>query len=317
MTATSKPLASVLLLALSCSADANVPEGDTGLGGSPNAGPGGAQSSTAGSGGSESLDATTSTGGSGGHTSDSASGGSSNQGGKESADASSKGGGRDSGGSSVIEAGPPSDSGPSRVSYTTNFDLTESPISEGGAWHHTDPNQKTVATSGGFAYGTQSGTSGFDDSNAFLSGFPANQRVTAVIHKDLSHVTGSGYLEVEILLRWSEGATRSTPYGDTKSYGYEINLALDGGYWNIGRFKENPALYSGFNVGPINDGDVFEADIMGNTITARLNGKVIGSATDKTLTPFTTGNPGIGFYREKLGGAMDAYSFTSFTAEGI
>jgi hypothetical protein len=194
------------------------------------------------------------------------------------------------------------------LSYSTNFPLAESPISESGAWHHTDPYQTVVTTLGGFATGTQTGSGGYDDSTAFLSGFPADQRITAVIRKGT--VTGS-YKEVELLLRWSEGATRSTSYGDTNSYGYEINLAYDGSYWNIGRFK-GPALYSGHNVGPIQDGDTFEADIAGDTITVRLRGSVIGSATDTTGAPYATGNPGIGFFVQT---ATGDFGFKSITAQ--
>jgi hypothetical protein len=194
------------------------------------------------------------------------------------------------------------------LSYSTNFPLAESPISENGAWHHTDPYQTVVTTLGGFATGTQTGSGGYDDSTAFLSGFPADQRITAVIHKGT--ITGS-FKEVELLLRWSEGATRSTTYGNTNSYGYEINLAYDGSYWNIGRFK-GPALLSGQNVGPIQDGDTFEADIAGDTITVRLRGSVIGSATDTTGAPYATGNPGIGFFVQ---GATGDFGFKSITAQ--
>jgi hypothetical protein len=123
-------------------------------------------------------------------------------------------------------------------------------------------------------------------------------------------VTGS-YKEVELLLRWSEGATQNTAYGPTNSYGYEINLAYDGSYWNIGRFKGS-ALFSGFGVGPINDGDVFEADIVGSTITVRLRGTVIGSAIDSNA--YATGGPGIGFF---VSGASGEFGFSQITATGL
>jgi hypothetical protein len=219
---------------------------------------------------------------------------------------------------------PPSDGG---AYYHTDFDLTEKPISENGAWHHTDPNQSVVATSDGIAYGTQNGSGGYDDSNAFLSGFPPNQRATAVIHR-----TGgaTGNLEVELLLRWSEGASRTTPFGATKCVGYEINLQSNGAYVQIGRFKGLPALFDSLVSGSplttmgVHDGDVFSAEIVGNKITAKLNGTVIATATDTDGAagggpPIATGNPGVGFYRHDMGGTIDpkSCSFTSLTAEGL
>jgi hypothetical protein len=216
------------------------------------------------------------------------------------------------------------------VSYSTNFDLTESPISEGGHWHHTDPNQSIVVTSNGLANGTQDATGknaagGYNDSMAFLSGFPPDQKVSCVLHR-----TGSqpGYLEAEIWLRASEGASRSTPFGDTQTYGYEINIEGNGAYIQIGQFKRLPALFDSQTSGSaltsmgVHDGDVFEADIVGNTITARLNGTVIASATDTGQTgvpAIASGNPGIGFFRQDVSGTIDpqSFCFTSLTAQGL
>jgi hypothetical protein len=253
----------------------------------------------------------------------------------------STGGSAGNGGSSILDAGPFADarasdgdtrppdaaSSDAAITYHTNFDLSEKPISEGGAWHHTDANQSVVATSDGIAYGTQNGSGGYDDSNAFLSGFPPNQRATAVIHK-----TGNapGNLEVELLLRWSEGAQRNTNFGPTKSSGYEINIQGNGGYVQIGRFKGLPALFDSLVSGSplttmgVHDADVFSAEIVGNKITARLNGTIIATATDSDGAagggpPIATGNPGIGFFRHDIGGTIDpkSCSFTSFTAESL
>jgi hypothetical protein len=247
----------------------------------------------------------------------------------------SNGGSGGKGGTSIGDAGPRDASvnlpdatlADGGITYHTNFDLTEKPISEGGAWHHTDSNQSVVATSDGIAYGTQNGSGGYDDSNAFLSGFPPNQRATAVIHK-----TGNapGNLEVELLLRWSEGTQRNTSFGPTKSTGYEINIQGNGGYVQIGRFKGLPALFDSQASGSpltamgVHDGDVFSAEIVGNKITARLNGTVIATATDSDGAagggpPIATGNPGIGFFRHDIGGTIDpkSCSFTSFTAESL
>src|SRR5262249_38244401 len=41
------------------------------------------------------------------------------------------------------------------VAYATNFDATESPLSEGGHWHHTGLDWTTVNSANGIAFGTQ------------------------------------------------------------------------------------------------------------------------------------------------------------------
>ncbi len=214
-----------------------------------------------------------------------------------------------------------------RSKYTTAFPLTQNPISETGTWRSgIDPNQTAVQTSAGIAFGTQTGSNGFDDSSAFLSGFSPNQKVTAVIHK-----TGSSpnFAEVEILLRWSIGP-QYTPgaFGPTQSYGYEINMNSEGAYIQIGQFK-GPNLFDSNTSGSpitglgVNNGDIYTVQIIGLTITAFLtrSGTVtqIAQATDTTGNPFLYGNPGIGFFRQDSGGTIDptACCFSSATAVSL
>jgi hypothetical protein len=110
---------------------------------------------------------------------------------------------------------------------------------------------------------------------------------------------------VEILLRWSDSAH--------SSQGYECNLAWDGAYVQIGRWNGPygnfttlfDSLVSGGAPGSVHDGDVFSADMIGSNITVRLNGRVIATASDSV---WTTGNPGIGFYRWNHGGSTNAMS---------
>jgi hypothetical protein len=198
--------------------------------------------------------------------------------------------------------------------FVTEFDLTESFISENGAWTQNGLDWTRVATSGGLAYGTQTGKNGFDDSYAYLSGsFPANQSASAVIH--LEPGITAAYAEVEILLRWTDSAHNAT--------GYECNLAYNGQYaeiiqWlgPIGKQKSDFKFISSGNtvVGGVHDGDVFQADVVGNVITSRLNGKVIATAIDNTIP--SGGAPGIGFYAE--GAAVGRkFSFSRFSRLGI
>jgi hypothetical protein len=194
------------------------------------------------------------------------------------------------------------------VSYTTNFPLTEAPISEQGAWTHLDTNNAFIDTAGGIAFGTQKGTGAYDDSYAHLSGFPPNQSVSAVIHLNRSAITGSTH-EVEIILRMNDSPSWHT--------GYECNLAFDGSYTQIVRLNQGASNWMYLsNVAGIapNDGDVFSAQIVGSTITVYLNGKQINTATDAT---YPTGNPAMGFWRGNPSTLQSDYGFSSFSARSI
>jgi hypothetical protein len=198
--------------------------------------------------------------------------------------------------------------------YSTDFGLTESPISDGGAWRQAGLDWTRVITANGFAFGTQSGTRGFDDSYAYLTRtFPANQSATAVIHLEAG-IT-SLYAEVEILLRWRDGAHDST--------GYECNLAFNGQYAEIikwpGPLGTQSSQFTFISRGNpvaagVHDGDVFQADVIGNVITSRLNGRVLATGTDTSLP--SGGAPGIGFYCEGAP-CSQKYSFTQFSATGL
>lgn len=191
-------------------------------------------------------------------------------------------------------------------SYSTSFDLTESPISESNVWRHNGLDWTVVETGNGNAYGTQAGTGAFNDSYAYLSGFPADQGASGVIHR-AANISGTCTREVELLLRWSDAAHSAK--------GYECNVAFDGSYaeivrWNgeIGSFTY---LAKGSVPGGVRDGDKVSAAIVGQTITLSVNGKEVARATDAT---FSTGNPGIGFWRGGPCGTRGDYGFTSFSA---
>ena len=119
------------------------------------------------------------------------------------------------------------------------------------------------------------------------------------------------YEEVELRLRSSLSAHKAT--------GYEILfrcLKTDSAYaeivrWNgpLGDFTYlSRAKGSRYGVA---DGDVVKATIVGNVITAYINGVQVLQATDDT---YATGSPGIGFYLEGASGANADYGFTSFRA---
>jgi hypothetical protein len=187
--------------------------------------------------------------------------------------------------------------------YTTQFDGTENPLSEGGAWSHAGQDWRLVRKADGVAYGTQTGMGGYDDSYAHLSGFGPDQTAWGVIQRTPG---GSGIHEVEIHLRWSDSAHSAK--------GYECLLSYDGSYAQIVRWNGpfGDFTYIGWAASaPVpRSGDTLKASIAGNLITVYYNHAEIMRATDST---YGAGDPGIGFYIQS-GDANSDMGFTSFTA---
>lgn len=190
--------------------------------------------------------------------------------------------------------------------FTTNFDGTENPLSEGGVWHHQGLDWQLVQKVDGAAYGTQTGFGGYDDSYAYLAGFPPDQSGAGVIQRNPG---SSGIHEVEILLRWTDSAH--------SAQGYECLLSYDANYaqivrWN-GPFGDFTYIGWAAHAPMPKTGDTFSAAITGDLIIAYYNGLEIMRATDST---YDTGSPGIGFYRESGGSAGDM-AFASYAATGL
>jgi hypothetical protein len=199
-------------------------------------------------------------------------------------------------------------------SYTTNFSLTENPISEGRNWINggtTGLDWSDVQTTSGLAFGTESGSGGYDDSTAVVSGsWKPDQMAQATVHT--VNQSSSIFEEVELRLR-----TTITAHSLT---GYEINFRCtsDGSQyvqivrWNgpFGSFS-----YVNANAGPgLHNGDVVKATIIGSTITVYINGSKVVQGTDGT---FTSGSPGIGFFLEHASGVSADFGFTNFTASEL
>jgi hypothetical protein len=198
------------------------------------------------------------------------------------------------------------------VSYATSFDADESPLSEGGVWHHAGLDWTFAETAGGIAYGTQalgvprSGPEGYNDSYAYLAGFPPDQQASAVVA--LGSIDTGCTHEVELLLRWYDTAHEAR--------GYECNVAFDGSYAQIVRWNgpvgDYTYLAEGNVPGGIHDGDSVSVTAVGTHLTLSVNGVERASTDDAT---FTDGNPGVGFWRGSSGcGTFGDYGFTSFSA---
>jgi hypothetical protein len=124
-----------------------------------------------------------------------------------------------------------------------------------------------------------------------------NQYASGTVYKN---GTTGGYLEIELQLRVSDSANSTR--------GYECFLHQGGAYISLARWRGTalsaPATIDYFdilghtdNITPPEDGDLFEAQIVGNIITVKLAGSTIltvdVSKFDGVVIP--SGDPGIGF----------------------
>jgi hypothetical protein len=201
-------------------------------------------------------------------------------------------------------------------SYTTNFPLTENPISEGGNWVNGGAlgiDWTNVSTTPGLAIGHEVGVR-FSDGTALLTGaWTPDQTAMAVVYS--INQNDSCYQEVELRLRSSLSAHSCT--------GYEINFKASktsNAYLQIVRWNGPPGDFSyldtrdGAQYG-VKTGGTVKATISGNVITAYINGVRMLQVTD---TVFTSGNPGIGFNLENspsgCSGTNVNYGFTYFKA---
>ena len=193
------------------------------------------------------------------------------------------------------------------VTYSTTFDLTENPISEGGRWFNTGTLWTKVRTENGLAFGTNGPQNTYDDSYAYLSGFGPDQQVEAVVQVD-SALLGDPH-EVELLLRWADSAVNARGYECLFHFNGSVQLMR----WNgpFGNFDEIPGATGRKSAGrALVTGDVIKATINGNTIIAYLNGVELSRVTDSM---WTSGQPGIGFFK-RLTGVNGGFAITSYTA---
>ena len=192
-------------------------------------------------------------------------------------------------------------------SYTTNFDLTENPISEGGVWRRASTFWTNVSTANGIAFGTNGITNDYDDSYALLSGFGPDQQAEAVVFRSPNLVRGITH-EIELLLRFSDDANSARGYECLFNYQGDVQLVK----WNGAPGDFTPLTIAGGAGGLFRElvsGDVIKATAIGNVISLYINGVLMGQATDST---FATGQPGISFFT-RPGGNSANLGITSYT----
>ncbi len=206
------------------------------------------------------------------------------------------------------------------VQYNTTFEGEENPLSEGGKWSNNGLDWTKIRKTHGLAYGTQTGTNKgiyrYDDSYAHLAGFPPDQEAWGQVR--IAKPDPSCHQEVEILLRWTSSAHRTTGYecfarcvNDRSSY-----LQIVRWEGPLGKFTYL-ADKRGADFG-LKDGDILKASIVGNVITVFVNGVEKAQVKDDT---HKTGSPGIGTFLSCDGGrgigSNKDFGFKNFTARAI
>ena len=196
--------------------------------------------------------------------------------------------------------------------YTTTFDRPENPLLENGAWingRDATGLWANIKTVGGVAKGCGNFPNWWLDATAVLAGtWGPDQTVQATVWRQRG--SDNDQMEVEIRLRSSLGPDCCNGYEvlftvcqTNEAYMYIVR-------WN-GPQKDFTILKQeeGSSWG-VKHGDTVKATIIGNVITAYVNGIQKMQATDNT---FTTGSPGIGF-DENRGNTADNFGFSDFTA---
>jgi len=200
------------------------------------------------------------------------------------------------------------------TSFSTSFLGTEKPMSEGGNWvcgHTVGLDWHDVQTTSGFAWGTQTGNTDYDDSICALTGSWGPQQ-TAQATVKLNGTDSGVWEELEVFLHLTISAHNAT--------GYEINCSVKSNapYIQIVRWNGPLASFTELNGNGgyyCKNGDVLKATIDGSgLITVYHNGAAVLSATDNT---FTSGSPGIGMYLQNGTGPDNSYGFSAYSATGL
>ena len=212
--------------------------------------------------------------------------------------------------------------------YTTRFPATENPICEGSPCNWTVGSAAggnlwgNVQTTTGLAFGVSEPTQ-YGDPTALLTGtWGPDQDVQATIKVNAIPAQG----EVELRLRSTiapnsiKGYEVLCPTQNNPGYGVQVVR------WNgpNGQYVYLPQT-GNTSAHQCKDGDIFRATITGTnpvTIKVYLNGSLWTSATDNgsayggpggAAGPWTSGNPGIGFY-DAQDNNWSRFGFSEFTA---
>ncbi len=211
--------------------------------------------------------------------------------------------------SSVLQSSTPAYVESQGRTYATSFRNDENPIMEGGGWVNAGncgnaarcrgAGGSNVRTIAGLAFGTQPGAlpPPYNDSAALVTGdWGSDQFVQVVVWWNGASGTNSDYDEVEIRLR----GTLAKDWCRGYNINCRVGTASSNSYIQMGRFNGPPDDFTPPFAelhGPsaaCQNGDVLTGTVVGNIITAYINGRRVIQAIDSAIT---SGSPGLGFYR--------------------
>lgn len=203
-------------------------------------------------------------------------------------------------------------------SYSTNFPLTENPLSESGRWQvggitgfYANPR-----TTPGKCFAATTVTPGEDDDALgvlLTPAFNANYSVSVTISKSVGSKTNS--FEVGI---YGRRARVSTDF----YRGYEVLIGFNPGEFQVIKWLGIAHDLSNFTIlstsgspAAVSDGDIFRADFIGNVITVYRNGTLFNTTTDSS-SPWLDGAPGMGFFCDPANTPSD-YCISSWSTNVI
>lgn len=195
--------------------------------------------------------------------------------------------------------------------FSTTFAGTENPLSESGAiitGLATGLDWTDVRSSGGFAFGTQTGDApgagqpNYDDSLACLTGtWGARQTVSGTIRTINQNATA--FCEVELLLRFSISGHVARGYEVAFRAHKTSNPYIGIVRWN-GALSDFFPLTGGNIIGSgVQDGDTISVSIDDDyVISAFINGVLQGTRQDTdAVNRIASGAPGFGMWRNNNG----------------
>jgi len=201
-------------------------------------------------------------------------------------------------------------------SYSTQFAATESPISEGGIWTNGGTNGldwHDVRTTPGEAFAVDA-TSGYADAIAHLNtnAWPAsltNYKITGVIRRGSIPSSETGSHEVELHLRQKITAHNARGYECFINAAGQVSIAR----WNGAASDFTFIGTTDVSQVTVNNGSVFEAQIIGSSGIISLDGVQIAHFTDSS---FADGFPGMGFDKS-AGLNASLFGFSSWSVVAL
>ncbi len=213
--------------------------------------------------------------------------------------------------------------------YTTDFPLSENPLSEGGNWINGKATgilwSNCAVTNAGslhYAYGLQSGTNGYDDSLACLTGtWGPTQSLDITLYCTNKQPESPDYEEIEY------GLCCTISNRSFTGYLMDVGMGSDSGYIEVGLaynaqlFPAGWKNWTGNNVYGsqyvVTNGSTIHAAITNNVISIYLNGRLVSKSTNASgFYPPSNGAPLIGFFHQSVNAHQTDFGISSFRATG-